>query len=162
MAKKIRAYAASLLKKTAADNRALAAPIQVFGYQKPGGERKGSKEIVQLCKNRHLRGAIHVIRTGGEENLHSHKTIDGFWMVLTGRARFYGDKDTVIGEFGPLEGVLVPRNNRYWFESVGVEDLELLQVLVFEPGQGFDRDDHAAPNFAKSTVKWFDGRKSQE
>ena len=53
-------------------------------------------------------------------------------MVLSGRVRFYGEGDVLVGEFGPREGVLVPRNFKYWFEAVGDEPLELLQVESFD------------------------------
>ena len=131
---------------------------QTFKYRKPPHDQKGNKEIVRLCQNSNMRGATHVIRKGGEENLHSHKFIDGFWMVLTGKARFYGENDVVIGEFNPLEGVMIPRTTRYWFESVGDRDLELLQVLAFDPDKGFGRDNHAKPNFDHKNIKWFSGR----
>jgi mannose-6-phosphate isomerase-like protein (cupin superfamily) len=77
-------------------------------------------------------GIIQVLKSGGENNLHSHAHLDGFWFVLKGRARFYGDHDVLVGEFGPNEGVLVPRNVAYWFESVGDEELHLLQVEAFD------------------------------
>jgi mannose-6-phosphate isomerase-like protein (cupin superfamily) len=58
--------------------------------------------------------------------------MDGMWMVLTGRARFYGEGDEVIGEFGPLEGVYIPRDVKYWFESASEDEpLQLLQVEAF-------------------------------
>lgn len=138
---------------------AAAKPVQTFSYQKPEKEQQGHKEIVLLCKGKRMRGAVHIVRKGGEEHLHSHKTVDGFWMVLSGRVRFHGEGDTVIGEFGPMEGLLVPRNTRYWFETVGEDELELLQVLGFDAGKGFQRDDHARPNFDPKSIKWFDGRK---
>lgn len=156
-----RAFFSAFLNKTAAANKPTEQPStdgpQTFKYRKPPDDQKGNKEIVRLCQNRNLRGAIHVIRKGGEENLHSHKTIDGFWMVLSGKVRFYGENDIVIAELNPLEGVLIPRNTRYWFESVGDQDLELLQVLAFDPGKGFSRDNHAKPNFDHKKIKWFDG-----
>lgn len=130
--------------------------IQTFRYDKPGSDERGSKEIVLLCQKNTMRGAVHVIRKGGEEHLHSHSSIDGFWMVLSGRARFYGEGDVLIGEFTAMQGILVPRGTKYWFESAGDEDLELLQVLCFDPGQGFVREDHAAPKFSKQSLKWFD------
>ena len=37
----------------------------------------------------------------------------------------------VIGEFGPNEGTITPRYARYWFENVGDEDLEILQVGAY-------------------------------
>lgn len=135
-----------------------AAPVQTFRYSKPDREPNSKKEIVLLCKSKRMRGAVHIVRQGGEEHLHSHKTVDGFWMVLAGRVRFHGEGDTVIGEFGPMEGVLVPRNTRYWFESTGPEESELLQVLGFDAGRGFQRDDHASPNFDRKAIRWIDGR----
>jgi len=138
---------------------AAATPVQTFSYCKPDEEKKGNKEIVLLCKDKRMRGAVHIVRRGGEEHLHSHKTVDGFWMVLSGRVRFHGADETLLGEFGPMEGILVPRNTRYWFESVGAEELELLQVLGFDAGKGFQRDDHAPPNFDPKSVRWYDIRK---
>jgi len=83
-------------------------------------------------------------------------------MVLKGKVRFHGDEGVVIGDFGPLEGVLVPRRTRYWFESIGDEELEMLQVLAFDRGKGFDRHDHAKPNFSRSNIKWIDCRVESE
>lgn len=103
-----------------------------------------------------------MVRKGAEEHLHSHNSIDGFWMVLKGRARFHGDNGVVIGEFDPLEGALIPRDTRYWFESVGDQDLELLQVLAFDKGRRFQRDDHAKPNFDRDRVKWVDCSKGRD
>ena len=66
---------------------------------------------------------------GGETRLHSHEHLDGMWMVLAGRARFYGDGDTLLGELEPFEGIMVPRNFKYWFECASEDEpLVLLQV----------------------------------
>jgi mannose-6-phosphate isomerase-like protein (cupin superfamily) len=75
---------------------------------------------------------VQVLAEGGENNLHSHATLDGFWFVLKGRVRFYSDFTTVAAELGPLEGILVPRGAKYWFESASKEPLELLQVECSE------------------------------
>jgi mannose-6-phosphate isomerase-like protein (cupin superfamily) len=47
---------------------------------------------------------------------------------LSGHARFYGEGDVVLGDLGKHEGILLPRGTKYWFESVGSEPLELLQI----------------------------------
>ena len=79
-----------------------------------------------------MRGVVQVVKkNGGENNLHYHTGIASFWMVLKGRVRFYGPGDVVIGEFGPHEGTITPRFSRYWFENVGEDDLEILQVAAF-------------------------------
>lgn len=154
----LRSVAAAILRPLRRNTNAAVAPLQTFRYRKPGANQQGSKEIVLLARTPCMRAAVHVIRKGGEENLHSHKTVDGFWMVLRGRIRFYGDNNTTIGEFGPSEGVLIPRHTRYWFESVGDQDAEMLQVLSFAPGEGQQRDNHEAAKFEPGSLKWQDGR----
>jgi mannose-6-phosphate isomerase-like protein (cupin superfamily) len=72
--------------------------------------------------------AVQTLSDGGENNLRSHRQLDGFWFVLKGCARFYTTDDEIVAELGPMEGVLIPRNFPYWFESVGDEDLHLLQI----------------------------------
>lgn len=52
--------------------------------------------------------------------------------------RFYTTDDEIIGEFGHHEGILIPRGYRYWFESCGEEDLELLQFEASSKGPGYD------------------------
>ncbi len=130
-------------EQTASDDRAKEreawhaeqeAKIQIFQYKnqftKPEDFGRG-KAMVKLGRSDILRGSVQVVREGGETNLHYHTKIDSLWMVLKGRARFYGPGEVVMGEFGPHEGVLIPRGARYWFESTGEEDLELLQVSAF-------------------------------
>jgi mannose-6-phosphate isomerase-like protein (cupin superfamily) len=105
-----------------------------FSYAKPGAFDSG-KGMVQLGKKDLVRGVVQVVKKhGGENNLHYHTTSASFWMVLKGRVRFYGPDDVVIGEFGPHEGTITPRYARYWFENVGDEDLEILQVSAFPEG----------------------------
>jgi mannose-6-phosphate isomerase-like protein (cupin superfamily) len=99
-------------------------------YQRP--ELSSGKKIVKLCRTDRMIGAIQVLTRGGETNLHSHAHADGLWFVLSGRVRFYGPEDAVIGEYGRYEGVLIPRECPYWFEAVGDEIAELLQVEAFD------------------------------
>jgi mannose-6-phosphate isomerase-like protein (cupin superfamily) len=115
-----------------------------FKYERPGEVEAGKKKFVTLCRTDILYGAVQVLNAGGENNLHSHSTMDGFWMVVSGRVRFYGENDALLGEFGPYEGMLVPRNTPYWFESAGDGIAELLQVEAIVAGQKVDRIDHQA------------------
>lgn len=101
-----------------------------FKYTKP--DVKHGKALVKLCQTDRMIGIVQVVRKGGETNLHSHPNLDGMWMVMSGRVRFYGEKNKIIGEYGKYEGVLVPRGCPYWFESVGDEECELLQVEAFD------------------------------
>jgi mannose-6-phosphate isomerase-like protein (cupin superfamily) len=132
-------------------------PMQTFSYRKPVGDDPGAQQFVLLGRTDHIRGAVHIVRDEGGENLHSHRTIDGFWMVLSGRARFHDDNGPV-GEFGPGQGIVTPRNVRYRFERIGDGDLELLQVLAFDPLQGWHRENHAPPSQRESKLHKYDGR----
>lgn len=107
---------------------------QVFRYRKPDLQGK-PRAITRLFLSDLMCGLVQVISKGGETTLHSHAAMDGLWMVLSGRARFYGEGNAIIGEFGPLEGVYVPRDVKYWFECASEDEpLQILQV------EGFARD----------------------
>jgi mannose-6-phosphate isomerase-like protein (cupin superfamily) len=121
-------------------NDSVQTKIQTFSYKKPENLRRG-KGIVQLAQSDIIRGRVQIVREGGENNLHSHRGMDGFWMVLAGRVKFYGPGDELIGEFGRHEGILIPRGAEYWFESSGDEDLEILQMAGFEKGVKVERVD---------------------
>jgi mannose-6-phosphate isomerase-like protein (cupin superfamily) len=97
-----------------------------FKYTKP--EITKDKTIARLCRSDIMYASVQVIAKGGENNMHAHTAQDGFWMVLKGRAKFYGEGDVLVAEVGPNEGVMVPRGVQYWFESSSPEILEILQV----------------------------------
>ena len=103
----------------------------VFRYRRPA-EIKTERAFAPLVRSDILFSSVQMIRKGGENTLHSHAGMDGFWFVLSGRARFYGAGDKLIAEIGQHEGVFVPRNVPYWFESTGDELLELLQVEAID------------------------------
>ena len=114
-------------------HRAAEAAIKRFTYEKPSQyDRK--KVSVRLAQGELVRGMIQVAKEGGENNLHYHANVDGFWMVLSGKVRFYGPGDQLIAELGPREGLVIPRYARYWFESAGDEELEILLVQAFAQG----------------------------
>ena len=98
----------------------------VFKYTTPQMEKP--KMIVRLCRSDLLYSQVQVLKEGGENNLHAHNAQNGFWFVLSGRVKFYGEGDKVIAELGPREGIHIPRGFYYWFESASDEVLELLQV----------------------------------
>jgi mannose-6-phosphate isomerase-like protein (cupin superfamily) len=132
---------------------------QTFSYRKPAGQQQ-AKAIVSLCQTDIIRGAVQVIREGGDNNLHSHTGMDGFWMVLKGRARWYGPGNQVLGEFGPHEGIVMPRNAQYWFESCGAEELELLQIVAFDRSVRNERVDVEPQKFDVEAVDRFNARTS--
>lgn len=123
--------------------------MTTFRYVQP--EFESGKKVTILARTPYLLGGVQVVLKGGETNLHAHKHLDGFWMVLSGRARFYSDVDVVFAEIGKYEGVLIPRGVKYWFESASDEPLELLQVeasdqpLLNRQDLLDDRVDYVAP-----------------
>ena len=110
------------------------ADISVFSYKKPEKPDK-TKINTMIAKGNLVRAMVQVVREGGENNLHYHAKVDGFWFVLKGRAKFYGPEDVMIAECGPQEGVVIPQYARYWFEKSGKEDLEILLVQAFDEGK---------------------------
>src|SRR4051812_20779272 len=65
------------------------------------------KVLVPLVRSDNMIAMVQFLNEGGENNLHSHTGMDGFWFVLSGRVRFYGEGNEVFGEFGAREGVYV-------------------------------------------------------
>ncbi len=112
-----------------AEHLAAEAMMQPFSYKKPDtSELKRSKRF-DLGKTDIVRGVMQVWKTGGETDLHYHALTDSLWIVIKGRATFYGPDNVLIGEFGEQEGVIMPRGARYWFENSEEDDLEILQVV---------------------------------
>lgn len=106
------------------------ANIRFYSYTKPT-EFDRKKVSVLLGKSDYIRGMIQVVTEGGENNLHYHSNVDAFWMIIKGKAKFYGPDNEVLGEVGEKEGLVIPRNARYWFESSGDEELEVLLVQAY-------------------------------
>ncbi len=82
-------------------------PIQRFKYAGPDGEgardAPGRKAFLLALTNNVI-STVQIFPKGVHNTLHMHLTEDGYWLVLGGRARFYGEGDTIIGEFGKHEG----------------------------------------------------------
>ena len=85
-----------------------------------------TSESEQDAKFRGLRLRVGVLgmvvggnKVEGEHNLHAHPDTDTVWFVLSGKVRFYGADDVLIGEIGPNEGVAVPKGVPYRYENAG-------------------------------------------
>jgi mannose-6-phosphate isomerase-like protein (cupin superfamily) len=136
--------------------------MQEFRYRRPE-LRDRPKTITRLFTSDLMCGFIQVINGGGETTLHSHAAMDGLWMVLSGRARFFGEGNEVVGEFGPLEGVYIPRGVQYSFESASEEPLQLLQVEGFAREQANRYSNHSEVSAQErlvrgSTTRYLDAR----
>lgn len=140
-------------------HREAEARVQSFRYTKPESLGDANKGLVRLCNTDILKGVVQVIHDGGENTLHYHEGMDSFWMVLKGRAKFYGPGDKLIGEYGPGEGLVTPSGARYWFaKSSEAEDLELLQVAGYDIGTGAQRIPVDPSQPKSNRNQWFDGQ----
>ena len=114
--------------KKEAFHREAESRIAPFGFRRPAENLDSSKAVFYLAHSDLMIATVQIITEGGDNNMHYHPGRDSFWMVLKGRLRFHGS-DGVIGEYGPNEGLLMPRNARYWFETADPnQELHLLHV----------------------------------
>ena len=106
-------------------------PLQFFRYRGPdadgGRDTAEGRRSYPMCMTDNVVSTVQIFQKGVHNRLHVHLTEDGYWFVLGGRVRFYGEGDKVIAELGKHEGLLMPAGNHYWFE--GVSDDEPLQIL---------------------------------
>ncbi len=89
-----------------------------------------------------ITATVQVIAGGGETNLHAHKGNDAFWLVLQGEATFYTTEDRVVGKIGRYQGIIIPRETPYWFESSSPENLVILRVGANALGEQRGRIDY--------------------
>lgn len=101
---------------------------KIFDCEKPEGNH--AKTLQPLVSTDLLSADVQLVREGGANTLHYHTGQDGLFVVLDGRARFYGSEDTAIAELGEHEGIVIPHGTEYWFESAGAEPLHLLHVAA--------------------------------
>ena len=104
------------------------APIQGFAYERPDDSQGRAKKIVHLARAGVLDLHVQIVDKGGANNLHMHTNCDEAFLVLEGRVRFYGQNDVVIQECGALEGVVIPAEAPYWFESIGETPLQIMRI----------------------------------
>jgi mannose-6-phosphate isomerase-like protein (cupin superfamily) len=103
-----------------------------FRYIAPQ-DMKRDRALIPLARSDILLSMVQIFRGGGgEQEMHTHTAMDGFWFVLRGRARFYGDGNVLVADLGKHEGIFVPRNAKYWFEAGDCDQLELLQVEAID------------------------------
>src|SRR5262249_13797414 len=114
---------------------------KVFKCVKPTFDK--GKRVKTLVRTDRLVAGLQYVKEAGENSLQTHEQMDGIYVVVKGRAKFYGEGDVVIGEIGESEGILISRGYPYWFESTGDEMLELLLVHAFDRAMGNVRDQEA-------------------
>ncbi|MBV9323674.1 MAG: cupin domain-containing protein [Chloroflexi bacterium] len=113
--------------------------FQTFTVEPPLLEQ--GKTSTRLVRTDYLNSGVQVVADGGETNLHAHSSQDEIWFVLSGEATFYTEGDRVVGRLGKHQGLLIPHNVPYWFESSSQtgENLVILRFGASVPEAGPDR-----------------------
>jgi hypothetical protein len=76
-----------------------------FSNQDFKGLPKKTERLVSNKDSSLLGLGMQVVLQGGETNRHAHTGQDAAWLVLEGRARFYGKTDDEVFELNPMEGL---------------------------------------------------------
>jgi mannose-6-phosphate isomerase-like protein (cupin superfamily) len=122
-------------EKKEAFHQAAEAGVKTFKFDLSEVDVPMTKKLhVKLAGTNSTRASVQVLHPGDGNNLHYHPNMDLIYMVLKGRMRFYGPGEKILGEFGVNEGLLLPENSRYWFESIGEEEAWLLQIAGYPKG----------------------------
>ena len=79
---------------------------------------------------------MKVYAEGGENAMHCHPYEDHAFIVVEGQATFHIDTDDNVKVVNQYEGVMLPKNTFYWFESSG--DCNLVMI---RPGALYPRGD---------------------
>ena len=97
------------------------------------GRPKKSERLITRNDSTLLGLGMQVVLEGGETNRHAHTGQDAAWLVLEGRARFYGKTENDVFELDPLEGIFKPDGHDYWFESASEKPLKILRMSARDP-----------------------------
>ena len=102
---------------------------RVIRYEKP--EIKRNRHVVSFGRTDSMMVFMQVLLQAGENSLHMHPNTDSFWWVVRGRAAFFTTDHEPLAELDPEQGVLIPRDYPYYFNAVGEDHLEILQIESF-------------------------------
>src|SRR5262249_35162141 len=81
---------------------------------------EGKQRTVELLARSDIATAIvHIMKTGGENQLHAHRAQDAVWLVLQGQVAFIGEDHQDVARLNALDGIFVPRGAAYYFSATG-------------------------------------------
>ena len=78
---------------------------------------------------------MKVYAEGGENAMHNHPHEDHSFIVLEGEATFHIETDENTKVVTRYEGVMLPKNVNYWFQSTGRQNLVMIRVGASYPGE---------------------------
>jgi mannose-6-phosphate isomerase-like protein (cupin superfamily) len=86
------------------------------------------------AKTDHLTITLKVYANGGENEMHSHAAEDHVFFVLAGQATFHIGTDENVKVLNAFEGVMLPKDTEYWFQSSSEGNLVMLRAGAKIPG----------------------------
>jgi mannose-6-phosphate isomerase-like protein (cupin superfamily) len=87
----------------------------------------GGRSHIPLAKTEHMTVGLNYYTPGRKNKLHTHPGEDHTFVVMDGEATFYNreHQPTVLRKG---EGIMLPENHYYYFESTGNRSLALFRV----------------------------------
>ena len=87
----------------------------------------GGRSHTPLAKTEHMNVGLNYYTPGRKNKLHTHPGEDHTFLVVDGQATFYNKEHqpTVLNRG---EGIMLPENHYYYFESTGDRPLALFRV----------------------------------
>ena len=80
-----------------------------------------------LARTKGMSIRIKCYASGGENALHTHPGQDHTFIVMAGKAKFYG-VDGEVTELTKNQGILIPEGFYHYFSSCGDEPLVMLRI----------------------------------
>jgi len=78
---------------------------------------------------------MKVYAEDGENGMHNHPHEDHSFIILEGEATFHIETDDNTKVVRRYEGILLPKKVNYWFQSTGDQNLVMVRVGAFYPGE---------------------------
>ena len=87
----------------------------------------GGRSHIPLAKTEHMTVGLNYYTPGRKNKLHTHPGEDHTFVVMDGEATFYNKEHqpTVLRKG---EGIMLPENHYYYFQSTGERPLALFRV----------------------------------
>ena len=87
----------------------------------------GGRSHTPLAKSGALTMGLNFYTVGRKNKLHTHPGEDHAFVVIDGQATFY-DKEGKTTVLNKGEGIMLPENHYYYFQSTGDKPLALFRV----------------------------------
>ena len=111
------------------DRREHRGRFQVFRVdpQLPGGKQR---TVELLARSDIATAIVHIMKTGGENQLHAHRAQDAVWLVLAGQVAFIGEDHREVARLNAMDGIFVPRGAAYYFSATGQDTTIVIRVAA--------------------------------